>query len=112
MAIYNNDKDPNEVMWDKIEATRYTYPANVEGSEEFNAVAMSGSHRDFLTSVAMEFDTAISLADINAFFKNASVEDGADLDILMQIWNTSADAYDLDLDELECLVFNVADKNK
>jgi hypothetical protein len=70
------------------------------------------SHRDFLTSVAKEFDTTISLADINAFFKNASMEDGEDLDILMQIWATSEDASDMDLDELECLIFNVADKGR
>jgi len=68
------------------------------------------SHREFLMSVVEEFDTTLSLADINAFFKYATMEDGADLDILMQIWNTSEDPTDLDLDELECLIFNVADK--
>lgn len=70
------------------------------------------SHRDFLTSVAMEFDTTISLADVDSFLENASVEDGADLEVLMQIWATSEDASDIDLDELECLIFNVADKGR
>lgn len=66
-------------------------------------------HEFLLNVVAME-ESSLHFTDVDAFFLKATDEDLADLETIYNIWNTSEDPLDQDLEEVESLVWSVADR--